>query len=137
MTVGMETIQAHSDARGVVFEPVDLSVLRTSRNCHVVITEPGEIRGNHYHRRGTETVGIMGPARVRYREAGGDLRDVDIPEDRIIRFVFPPGIPHAIHNTGPRPNLLIAFVNVEHDPDDPDTAREVLLEAGSKTDSRD
>ena len=89
---------------------------------------PGVVRGNHYHTRGKETIAVLGPALVRFREKD-ETKDIEIPAGQAYRFVFPPGVPHAIQNLGNEPNILMAFNTQEHDPRNPDTERAVLIEA--------
>lgn len=57
------------DARGVVFEPLASAQLGAQRNVHVVLSAPGAIRGNHFHRVLHEVTVVMGPARVAWRPA--------------------------------------------------------------------
>ena len=115
-----------SDARGGVFEPLLAEALALQKNAHVVISGPGVVRGNHYHQKGTETVVVMGPALVRIRN-DSDTGDIEIPRDQAFRFVFPPGVSHAIQNLSDRPNLLVAFNTVRHDPENPDIVKDVLI----------
>jgi len=126
MEVQVEVIAIHRDARGVVFEPLGDEGLAAQRNVHVVLSEPGEVRGNHYHRLGTEVLVVQGPAVVRFRELG-ELRDWRIPEGEVHRFVIPPGVPHAIRHEGEGQGLLVGFNSHAHDPQSPDTVRDVLL----------
>ncbi len=126
MAVEIEKIRVHRDARGMVFEPLDPAALGAQGNVHVVVSRPGAVRGNHVHRRGTETVTVAGPALVRYREEGA-VRDVEIPDGAAFRFVFPPGVAHAICGTGDGPALLVAFNSLAHDPDHPDTEPDTLI----------
>lgn len=127
MKVQVDTVKTMGDHRGMVFEPVSAAQLPQQRNVHVVLTEPGEVRGNHFHRLGTEVLVVMGPALVRVREEG-ELRDCEVPAESVQRFFLPPGTPHAIKNTGRSPILMVGFNTVEHDPQRPDTFREVLIE---------
>jgi len=115
-----------SDDRGTVFEPLASDEIFHQKNVHVVTSGPGVVRGNHYHAKGTETIVVVGPVLVRFRE-GGDDRDVEVPENQVYRFVFPHKVPHAIKNTGDKTNMLVAFNTEPHDPDRPDTVREVLI----------
>jgi dTDP-4-dehydrorhamnose 3,5-epimerase-like enzyme len=125
--VTVEAVELFSDARGWVIEPVDEALLAGKRNVHVVLSEPGAIRGNHYHERTTEVFVVVGPALVRVRERNG-LRDILVQEDQAMRFTVPPGIAHAIQNTGPRPLILVAFATQPHDRAHPDTVPAVLIE---------
>jgi dTDP-4-dehydrorhamnose 3,5-epimerase-like enzyme len=127
MGVRIEPVVLHTDRRGSVFEPLDPERLPGQRNVHLVITEPGGVRGNHYHTHGTEVVTVQGPALVRIRDARG-VWDTFVSEGMVTRFIIPPGVAHAIQNLGMQPTLLVAFRDRAHDPTAPDVAREVLIE---------
>jgi dTDP-4-dehydrorhamnose 3,5-epimerase-like enzyme len=125
--VVFEKVTMYADARGWVIEPIEEQRIAGQRNTHMVLTEPGAIRGNHLHHHATEVFVLVGPGLVRWREAGV-VRDVNVPEGEAMRFTVPPGIPHAIKNTGARPMVLMAFSSRPHDRANPDTVREVLIE---------
>lgn len=127
-TVIIENLSAHRDIRGSVFEPLGPELLPGQRNVHVVTTEPGAIRGNHYHPKGTEVLAVIGPALVRTR-VDSAFTDTVVPEGEIYRFTIPPGIAHAIQNTGSSASISIAFNTEVHDPANPDVVRDVILEA--------
>ena len=127
MSLEIDSLTVHSDARGVVFEPLEKEMIAAQLNAHVVISQPGVVRGNHYHLNGTEIIAVMGPALVRIRE-DGKLCDIEIVEKKVYRFTFPPNVPHAIKNTGDQLNMLVAFNTCEHDPENPDTVQEMLIE---------
>lgn len=124
--VTIETVDYFTDARGIVIEPIAENHLAGQRNVHVVLTEPGGIRGNHFHERSTEILTVIGPALVRWRE-GGAVRDVAVPARAARRFTIPPGIPHAVQNPGPGVMLLMSFSTHPHDRAQPDAVREVLI----------
>ena len=126
MAAVIESIQVHSDGRGFVFEPLKAGDLAVQRNTHIVLSMPGVIRGNHYHLKGTETIAVTGPALVRIREKK-ELRDVKVPKEEVYVFTIPPGVSHALKNTGEGPGVLAAFNTVEHDPENPDTVSDILL----------
>jgi UDP-2-acetamido-2,6-beta-L-arabino-hexul-4-ose reductase len=126
MKVVVEELTVHHDARGAVFEPLTSMALAAQRNVHVVVTEPGHIRGNHYHTRSTEVVTLYGPALVRLKECGR-LRDLQVPEGRALRLVIPPGVAHAFQNTGNFANVLIGFSTQEYDRENPDVVSELLI----------
>jgi dTDP-4-dehydrorhamnose 3,5-epimerase-like enzyme len=125
-TVEIRPLKVHADARGAVFEPLEPSLLTGWRNVHTVVSEPGAIRGNHRHLRGTEVTTVLGPALVRYR-SDGRIEDVEVPSGQAWRFVFPPGVAHAFKNTGSRPFVLVSFNTEEHDPARPDVERDELI----------
>ncbi|HET7459620.1 MAG TPA: cupin domain-containing protein [Longimicrobium sp.] len=122
--VTIEPLTVHADARGSVFEPLAADVLPGQRNVHVVVTEPGAVRGNHLHPRGTETLVIHGPALFRCRE-GDRVADTEVPAGAAYRFTIPPGVAHALKNTGTAPSVAISFVTVPRDP--ANVVRDVLL----------
>jgi len=127
MRVTIEEITIHQDERGVVFEPISPDALTAQRNVHVVLTEPGGIRGNHRHQFGTEIVVVYGPALVRLRD-GKEMEERILPQGCAFRFTISPGVSHAFKNIGERPNLLICFNTEVHDQNKPDVLPDVLIE---------
>ena len=126
MRVLAEEITIHQDQRGVVFEALSPDALASQRNVHVVMTEPGGIRGNHQHQLGTEIVIVYGPALVRLRD-GEEIEDREVAEGCVVRLTIPPGVSHAFKNTGQQPNLLICFNTEVHDRNNPDVVPDVLI----------
>jgi UDP-2-acetamido-2,6-beta-L-arabino-hexul-4-ose reductase len=124
--VTIESMEPACDPRGLVVEPLGSGLLPLQRNVHVVLTEPGHVRGNHYHERGTEVTLAFGPALFRYRD-GAEVRDVPIAAGQICRITILPGVPHAFQNTGPERLLLIGFNTEPHDPARPDVVRDELI----------
>ena len=127
MKVTIERLRVVSDQRGLVVELLETGKFESQRNAHVVLSLPRVVRGNHYHLRGEETITTLEPALVRYRQ-GESIEEVTVPDKEAWRFVFPPGVGHAIKNLSTEPNLLVAFNTVEHDPANPDTYPDVLIE---------
>ena len=127
MKIEIEKISKHSDIRGFVFEPIDKKQIYGMKNCHVVISDPGAVRGNHYHVKGTETITVLGPALFRFKEEN-EIHDIEVPKDQVYQFIIPPNIAHAIKNTGESANILIAFNTVEHDAQNPDVIAEVVID---------
>ena len=127
MSVTIDELKLNLDDRGVVFEPVDLERLALQRNVHVVVSQPGVVRGNHYHLQGTEIIVVMGPALVRFKD-DDEIRNIDVPAAKAYRFTFPPHVPHAFKSLGKEPNIMVAFNTCLHDPDNPDTVPETLIE---------
>ncbi len=124
--VTVEPLKSFQDARGLVFEPVSAGELQSQRNVHVVITEPGQVRGNHFHERGNEITVLIGPALLRYREAD-EVRDIVFQEGEVVKVSIPAKTAHAFQNTGNRPMLLIGFNTVAHDQARPDVVADVLI----------
>jgi dTDP-4-dehydrorhamnose 3,5-epimerase-like enzyme len=124
--VRIEALATFRDGRGNLFEPLDDRGLAAQKNVHVVLTEPGHVRGNHAHQRSTETTTVVGPCLVRLKGPAG-LRDISVPAEAVWRFTIPPGIAHAYRNTGSRLMTMVSFNTQLHDPGDGDTRREVIL----------
>jgi UDP-2-acetamido-2,6-beta-L-arabino-hexul-4-ose reductase len=127
MKVKVDRLKAHSDLRGIVFEPIDNDKINSQKNVHVVMSEPGAVRGNHYHLRGIETLAVVGPALIRLKE-NEELQDFEVPSGQAYKFIIPPKVAHAIKNIGNTSNILVAFNTVEHNPQKPDHVREIILD---------
>jgi UDP-2-acetamido-2,6-beta-L-arabino-hexul-4-ose reductase len=125
-SICIEPLRLPSDPRGVVIEPIGPEVLPRQRNVHVALTEPGCVRGNHYHLYGQEVTVVLGPALFRYR-LDGETRDFVVPDGKAYRFSIPPGIPHAFQNTGQTSMVLVGFNSEAHNPARPDVVRETLI----------
>lgn len=61
-SVRVETLRVARDARGWVAEPLEDGRFASQHNVHMVVSEPGVVRGNHWHRHGTEVLTLAGPA---------------------------------------------------------------------------
>jgi len=133
MKVLIEQIKVFEDDRGLVFEPLKAEAFKQQRNAHVVISLPGVVRGNHYHRCGTEVITVQGPSRVCFRE-GNAIRDINVPDKKVFRFTIPPNVSHAIQNTGSESGVLMAFNTIEHDPENSDTVEDVLIPVSKVSD---
>lgn len=123
----VEKLTVHTDPRGCVFEPLDAELFPGQKNVHVVVTHPGGIRGNHFHKQGTEVMTVTGHAFVRIRDKSR-IRDVEIMPGEAFRFTFPPGTSHAIQNIGREDSLLVAFNTQPHDPANPDSETDILIQ---------
>lgn len=124
--VEVTEVEVHGDERGFVFEAAEAEEIPGFRNVHAAMTEPGEVRGNHVHRRKDEVINVEGPALVRWRTEEGTV-DHRIPGDAVHRFRFPSGVAHAVRFEGDSPRLLVALATEPHDPETPDAERVELL----------
>ena len=127
MNVKIHQLKTNADVRGIVFEPIENETIYTQQNSHVVISKPGIIRGNHYHLYGTETLAVMGPALLRFKEAN-QIYDFEVPFEQVYKFVIPPKVAHAIKNIGEKDIILIAFNTISHNPKNPDVISEILMD---------
>ena len=126
MKVKIEQIKTHRDLRGIVLEPIENDQISRQKNIHVVVSEPGAIRGNHYHLQGTETLAVVGHALVRFKE-DDELYDIEVHPEQVHKFIIPPKVTHAIKNIGDKSNVLVALNTVEHNPQKPDFVRVIIL----------
>jgi dTDP-4-dehydrorhamnose 3,5-epimerase-like enzyme len=128
MSLSYERLPVISDQRGFVLELLKAEDFAAQRNAHIVVSLPGVVRGNHYHTKGRETMTALGPSLVRFREHGGGIEEVVVPDKEAWRFVFLPGVSHAIKNLAGEANTLVAFNTLEHEPTNPDTHRDILID---------
>jgi dTDP-4-dehydrorhamnose 3,5-epimerase-like enzyme len=122
----VQAVKTHRDARGTLFEPLTDAELQAQKNVHVVLSHPGETRGNHVHRTAVEITTVVGPCLVRLKE-DETVRDIEVPAGEILRLVIPPGVVHAFRNTGDSAMVLVSFSTNLHDPAGADTQREQIL----------
>jgi dTDP-4-dehydrorhamnose 3,5-epimerase-like enzyme len=109
-----------------LFEPADGHHLADKQNVHVVLTQPGYVRGNHVHIVGTEISVVTGPALARLKE-DGQSHDIEVPAGETWRFTIPPGVSHAYKNIGEGVMVLVGFNTERHNPERPDVARDEIL----------
>ena len=126
MKVKIEQLKTHSDMRGFIFEPIAKDLIDAQKNIHVVISAPDAVRGNHYHLNGTETIVVVGPALLRFKE-GNDIHDFEVPSRQVYKFVIPPKVAHAFKNIGKKANFLVAFNTFSHTAEKPDVVSEILI----------
>jgi dTDP-4-dehydrorhamnose 3,5-epimerase-like enzyme len=127
MAVSYEKLHSFTDPRGLVVELLAPEDFASQKNAHVVVSSAEVVRGNHYHEKGRETITIIGSALVRFRE-NEKIEEVFVPDKEAWRFVFPSDVSHAIKNLSAERNVLVAFNTVEHDPVNPDTYPDTLIE---------
>lgn len=127
MNVTIEPIHLHSDQRGFVFEPLWPGQLAAQKNTHVVLTEPGCVRGNHYHARGTEVLAVVGAWLIRYRDHE-TTQDLVLGEKDIVRLTIPPGVAHAFKYIANGSGLLVAFTDLDRDDALADITPALLIE---------
>lgn len=120
----MVSLEQHSDARGVLFEVYRQDrVLFEARQVYVSTSRPGAVRGNHFHKRKTESFCVISGT------ANLSLVDVKSGEYKVLRLdgtrpqlvAIPPGIGHAIVASGQSEMLLLIIVSEEYNPNDSDT----------------
>lgn len=113
----------HESVRGWAFFPFQAEAVPYSKidgtSYHVVMTNPGEVRGNHLHPEVVEWLHVFGgPAIFHWRDEDGTKHRREINNDHtIIRIEA--GIAHAVSNPSPHPVFLVAFRSEQPSPDLP------------------
>lgn len=113
------------DARGWLLKVIvgtepDLSA--TLGEVYLVMAQPGEVRGNHFHRRTSEwfTV-VQGDAELALRdEATGERRLLPLSAAEPVTVHVPAGIAHAFRAVphSAEPMLLVAYADERYDAGD-------------------
>ena len=95
----------------------------------VTAANPGQIKGNHYHKRKVEWFCVIeGDMEVH-------LLDVESKEKKVVEMgesnprllKINPGVSHAIKNSGDKPAVLLIYISESYDPEDADTFVEEVL----------
>ena len=89
----------------------------------VTVALPGVTKGGHYHSRKVEWFCVVqGTARLVLHELATDQRfEVEMGDGNLVTVRIPPGVGHAITNTGEDVMMLLVYAEEVFDPADPDT----------------
>jgi len=116
-------LEVKQDERGKLIEIFKISGVGQVFYC---TTEPGMIRGNHYHLRKTEYFCIIegkGLIKLKNRETR-EIKEIMASGKKPEIFEMPVNWTHNIRNTGDSEMKLLVWVNEIFNPDDPDTYAE-------------
>lgn len=113
------------DARGFFIKPItgnEDGLKHLNGEFYITMAHPGQVRGNHYHKKATEwfTV-ISGVAHLYLRDiCSGNENIVYLSAAKSETLVIPPHIAHAFLNPtdASEAMFLSAFSNLTYDPDD-------------------
>jgi dTDP-4-dehydrorhamnose 3,5-epimerase-like enzyme len=97
---------------------------------HFATILPNAVRGNHYHcgKREATVLVFSDKCRLAWKPLEAkDSTHADFEGKDSIMFNVQPNVVHAIKNTGAQPMSIISFSNKRHDPENPDTFREIIL----------
>lgn len=130
LTLSPEQPGFYEDRRGfglfLVQALADSDLAVDPRSFHVVKTEPGRVRGNHYHPSKHEILFLFGgPNELIWQESGEPVQRKMISDEKTL-IVVPPGVAHAVINPGPGVTYLAAW-NSPGDRDEPADRRPVEL----------
>lgn len=99
---------------------------------YVTAARPGEVKGNHYHRRTREWFCVVcGQGQlVTKNVATGETAEFILSVDEPHTIEVSPNVAHAVKNVGQDLMVLLAYADEPYDPDDPDEVQFPLLSAG-------
>ncbi|OGY09473.1 MAG: hypothetical protein A2700_01930 [Candidatus Blackburnbacteria bacterium RIFCSPHIGHO2_01_FULL_44_64] len=95
---------------------------------YVTTATVGQTKGKHYHNRKLEWFCVIaGKGLLTLVEnETGKREEIEMGENNMVTVEIPPGVWHAIANTGDTDMFLIAHISEPYNPEDPDTiAREL------------
>lgn len=119
----IRSLRKHFDNRGSLFDNIDPEIVANIKHFFISKSQPGIIRGNHYHTRKQEWFYIVeGRAKIVIEDIETKHREeieIDADEGRIL--FIPSNKAHAMQNISNRELIILAFVNESFDPADPDT----------------
>lgn len=124
----------HQEPRGWSFAPLKNPGLIGQIDIdwttfHTVSMEPGTIRGNHYHPQVTEWLFFCGsPLLLAWQDHPDGKIQQTLVENNHTFMVIPPGVRHAVKNTGSGSLYLIAFRSPAQPSTDPEVISSILLD---------
>ena len=117
-------LKKHSDERGILTEStLPLEVFDDIKHFFISKSEPGIIRGNHYHKRKREWFYLLqGKAQIYLYDLRSKEKTEYLVSDQNPEMVeMEPNVVHAIKNIGENEMILLALVNEKFNYDDSDT----------------
>ena len=124
--VEIKRLEVKKDERGWLVEILRSEALkRGDRFGQFLITTayPGYIKGNHYHTRKFEWYCVIrGEGRLVLQDnTTGEKEDVFLTGEELSLVMIPPGITHAIENTGKEMLSVLIYIDEPFNESDPDT----------------
>lgn len=113
--VRLENIDVFDDARGALHKLLPFSV---TGEVYMVVTKPGEARGEHFHNNMGEwftTLSGGGLLSVQL-STGGAVEHIEMVPG--VRYHVPSGVAHRLKNTGLQDWLVLAGAEKGYDPQD-------------------
>jgi UDP-2-acetamido-2,6-beta-L-arabino-hexul-4-ose reductase len=118
----LEMLEPKNDRRGSLVEAFKFP---NDGQLFYVIAEPDETRGNHYHKRKTETFLVIdGEATIRVRDRKtGNVMKVTVSGEKPLSIKVAPNNTHSI-TAGEDGAVFLVWVDEQFNKDDPDTILE-------------
>lgn len=123
MKVNIVDLDTKTDERGSLSQNVSEEVKNQMKHFFVSYSNPGSIRGQHYHTKKIEWFYIIkGEAEIVLENIKTkERKKLKSTSDKPQLVKMEPGIAHAIKNTGKEEMILLALVNESLDQNNPDT----------------
>jgi len=121
MNIQVSELHNSGDGRGFSFTmpPEALTFLGRVADMHLASTEPGAVRGNHYHVRKQEAIILLpGTAwSLHWDEGEGTtVQQRSFDGKCAVLLLISPGCSHAVRNDGKQPLWLVACSSEAYDP---------------------
>ncbi len=123
MTLTRLPLQKHQDSRGLLIQNDYPEIFEEMKHFLVSFSEPGVIRGNHYHLRKKEWfLVIQGTAELHLTNTKTHEQSTYVIQgSQPELFLMEPSIAHAFKNIGSDQLVFLGLVNEAFDESDPDT----------------
>ena len=118
----------HKDHRGFLLRLVrkEHVVDRIFGDSYIVSSIPGVVRGNHFHKRTTEWFCLIKGKGCLGLKKGEQVDFINLDDKNFKLIEIPPGIAHAIKNTGDEVMIFFAYADERFNPDDDDIHSEII-----------
>jgi dTDP-4-dehydrorhamnose 3,5-epimerase-like enzyme len=123
MKTQITELSNRGDARGPSFKvPAEaLAFVGRMADVHLASTQPGAVRGNHYHLRRREALIVLPGAKwcLHWDEGeGSEALHRDFHGDSAVLVLLSPGASHAVRNDSHGTLWLVAISSEPYDPED-------------------
>jgi UDP-2-acetamido-2,6-beta-L-arabino-hexul-4-ose reductase len=129
LNVEITKLEMISDNRGWITEVLKNQNSENISQIHFSISNPGAVRGNHFHKSRTEWLLVTsGVATISLLDnKSREKKELPVNADVPTLVKIPPNVAHSIINSGDKPMHLLVVTNQNPNSQDPDTYRKVLL----------
>jgi UDP-2-acetamido-2,6-beta-L-arabino-hexul-4-ose reductase len=130
MKLEIKKLDIRSDDRGFAINILDKKSLKDYdiKEILIIVSKPGAIRGNHYHKTKLEWLGILnGRAKFVYEDnKTGKRKMVTISGNKPKMIRTPRNVTHAVKNVGKDDLYMIELSNQIYE-DNPDTFKKQIM----------
>ncbi len=124
MNIEIKSLEKHIDERGLLLEILKSNEI--TENIHQIyfsISEPGAVRGGHYHKNKVEWFCVVnGKAKLFLEDnLSKEKKELMLSDDKPVIVKVPPEIRHGLENVGKSQMYLIVVSNMVFNPNEPDT----------------